>query len=195
MCFSLTLCEFAALLCCEFCMKKYPLNLYFKETLNLFAIQAIHGKSKPYMCLDCKQFFKTKQELVSHGLNCTEKKTASSIEEIINERVKYTQVDPPMSIEKMRLLVTILLKKISNEKRLKELGYEKRLIDNVLLDSLKCAERTVCTDPDLTEAERLKNNVNEFLQWTIPSAVMQKFKEERKSVEEILEKLVGGFLH
>lgn len=31
----------------------------------------------------------------------------------------------PMSIEKMRFLIAILLKKISSDKKLKELGFEK----------------------------------------------------------------------
>jgi hypothetical protein len=75
---------------------------------------------------------------------------------------------------------------------LKELGYEKRLIDNVLVDSLRCAKRSICTDDSLSEADRLKSNISEFLEWTIPEDIMAKFKEERKSVEEILEKLVGS---
>lgn len=33
-----------------------------------------------------------------------------------------------MPIEKMRLMITILLKKISSESKLKELGFEKRKI-------------------------------------------------------------------
>jgi len=41
-------------------------------------------------------------------------------------QIKYHHIDPPMPIEKMRLMITILLKKISSEKKLKELGFEKR---------------------------------------------------------------------
>jgi len=98
-----------------------------------------------------------------------------------------------MPIERMRLMVTILLKKISTEKKLKELGFEKRLIDNILIDSLKCAGRKACNDNQFSEAERLKLNVEEFLEWTIPTETMTIFKQDRKSTEEILENLVGGF--
>jgi KRAB domain-containing zinc finger protein len=97
-----------------------------------------------------------------------------------------------MPITKMRLMITILIKKISSEAKLKELGFEKRLIDNILVDSLRCAGRTVTTDDTFTEAERLKLNIEEFLDWTVPSESMQSFKDGRKSVEEILEQLVDG---
>lgn len=40
-------------------------------------------------------------------------------------QVKYTRIDPPMPIERMRLTITILFKKISTDKKLKELGFEK----------------------------------------------------------------------
>lgn len=98
-----------------------------------------------------------------------------------------------MSIEKMRLMVTILLKKISSESKLKELGFEKRLIDNILIDSLKCAGRKSYTDEIFSESERLKLNLEEFLEWTIPVETMQTFKQDRKSTESILENLVGVF--
>lgn len=95
----------------------------------------------------------------------------------------------------MRLTITILFKKISNDKKLKELGFEKRLIDNILLDSLKLAGRKYYTDKDqtFTEAERLKLNVEEFLDWTIPSETMEVFKKDSKSTEEILDSLATAF--
>lgn len=100
-------------------------------------------------------------------------------------------VEPPMPITRMRLLIAILLKKISTEDRLRQLGYEKRLIDNVLIDSLKCAGRTVCEQADLTEAQRLKLNVQEFLEWTVPPHYMENFKKQHRSTEEILEELTN----
>jgi KRAB domain-containing zinc finger protein len=54
---------------------------------------------------------------------------------------KFHRVDPPMPIEKMRLTITILFKKISTDKKLKELGFEKRLIDNVLIGKMKLLDR------------------------------------------------------
>ena len=132
---------------------------------------------------------------------------------LISIKVKYHRVDPPMPLEKMRLTITILFKKISNDKKLKELGFEKvtnklptfkinhliffqqRLIDNVLIDSLKIAGRKYFTDEDRTfsEAERLKLNVQEFLDWTIPSETMEDFKKDSKSTEEILDSLSTAF--
>ncbi|CRL00026.1 CLUMA_CG013314, isoform A [Clunio marinus] len=153
---------------------------------------SIHGKDKPYMCEACKEFFKTKQELQQHAHGCTANLDMSK-DRIMNDYIKNHHVDPPMSIEKMRLMVTILLKKISSESKLKELGFEKRLIDNILIDSLKCAGRKFHKDENFSEAERLKLNIEEFLEWTIPVETMKVFKEDRKSTEEILENLVGGF--
>lgn len=94
-----------------------------------------------------------------------------------------------MDVTKMRLLVAILLKRISTDQRLKQLGYEKRLIDNVLIDSLKLAKRNYCDDASLTEAERLKVNIKELLEWTVPSNYMKKFRQEQRSTEELLEEL------
>jgi len=62
-----------------------------------------------------------------------------------------------------------------------------------LIDSLKCARRKFIVDENFSEAERLKLNVEEFLEWTIPNDTMKIFKQDRKSTEEILESLVGGF--
>lgn len=89
----------------------------------------------------------------------------------------------------MRLLVAVLLRRISTDERLKELGYEKRLIDNVLIDSLKLANRNVCEDTHCTEAERFKINIKELLEWLVPNDYMQKFRSEQRSTEELLEQL------
>lgn len=67
------------------------------------------------------------------------------------------------------------------------------MIDNILIDSLKCAGRKFYNEENFSEAERLKLNIEEFLEWTIPSETMTIFKQDRKSTEEILENLVGGF--
>jgi len=144
------------------------------------------------MCPTCKDFFKTKLELQQHSEKCSQIGDLSK-DQLLNENIKYQHIDPPMPIEKMRLMITILLKKISSDKKLKELGFEKRLIDNILIDSLKCAGRKSFTDEKFSEAERLKLNVEEFLEWTIPTDTMKIFKQDRKSTEEILESLVGGF--
>lgn len=155
-------------------------------------MQAIHGKDKPYMCSICNNFYKTKVELQSHSNVCVKFEIEND-----NEKEEFLQppevilhnVEPPMLISRMRLLVVLLLKKISTEDQLKHMGYEKRLIDNVLIGSLKIANRTVCEDSSLSEAERLKANVKELLEWTVPATSMDKFKQEQRSIEELLEEL------
>lgn len=96
-----------------------------------------------------------------------------------------------MAVTKMRILVAVLLRRISSKERLKMLGYEKRLIDNVLIDSLKLAQRNFYEDQKLTESERLKLNVKELLEWLVPKNYMEKFREEQRSVEELLEELAN----
>lgn len=79
---------------------------------------SIHGQSKPYMC-SCKTFFKTKQDLQQHYQTCTSRDKSKSSEDDLNDGMRYTETVMP--IEKMRLLITILIKKISSEAKLKEL--------------------------------------------------------------------------
>lgn len=103
----------------------------------------------------------------------------------------HPEIDMPMSLSKMRLLVAVLIKKISTEERLKGLGFEKRLIDNVLIDSLKSGKRPACEDKTLSEGERLKVNIRELLEWTVPANVMEEFKSQQRSTEELLEELTS----
>lgn len=153
-------------------------------------MQAIHGKDKPYMCCVCNNFYKTKVELQSHSNDCVKFENENEKEEeFIQPEINLHNVEPPMLLSRMRLLVVLLLKKISTEDQLKHMGYEKRLIDNVLIGSLKIAKRTVCEDTSLSEAERLKANVKELLEWTVPASSMDKFKQEQRSIEELLEEL------
>jgi KRAB domain-containing zinc finger protein len=86
---------------------------------------SIHGKDKPYLCVSCDDFFKTKLELQQHTQICAKDDDLTN-DQMINENINNYHIDPPMPIEKMRLMVTILLKKISSESKLKELGFEKR---------------------------------------------------------------------
>lgn len=92
----------------------------------------------------------------------------------------------------MRLLIAILLKKISSPDKLKQLGFDKRLIDNVLVDGLKVAGQTVCTDDSLHEVERLRENIRTFLDWSIPETFMKKLKDKHRSTEELLEDLTSN---
>lgn len=158
-------------------------------------MSSIHGQSKPYLCLGCNEFFKTKAEHQTHMAECEQCKGRTDLEDVdANQMVMGDQmgdIDMPMSLSKMRLLVAVLIKKISTEEKLKGLGFEKRLIDNVLIDSLKSGKRTTCEDKTLSEGERLKVNVRELLEWTVPVDVMAEFKSQQRSTEELLEELTS----
>ncbi|KAL3284508.1 hypothetical protein HHI36_018667 [Cryptolaemus montrouzieri] len=145
----------------------------------------VHKSSKPYVCGKCKSFHKTKKELELHEHDCTFK------DGLIEKGNEDQKVDTAMPIGKMRFLLAILLKKISSPERLKELGFNKRLIDDVLIDSIRLSGRTPCEDLSLTKAEILKFNVQTLLEWTVPKRYMEKFKLEQRSTEELLEELTS----
>lgn len=160
-------------------------------------MRAIHGMDKAYNCEFCSEFFKTKHELQEHKLKCakaqdngdgTSARNASATE----QNLSYGR-ETAMSLSKMRLLVAVLLKKISTKDRLKQLGFDKRLIDNVLIAALRVAGQPICDDTNLNEADRLRTNVKQFLEWTVPDAYMKKFKREQRSPEELLEDLTSSF--
>lgn len=100
-------------------------------------------------------------------------------------------VQPPMTVEKMRLLLAILLQRISTPEKLEELGFNKKLIDEVLIESLKNANKVVCNEEDISDAERLKRNIRSLLEWTVPNDIMEKFQQQHRSTEELLEELTS----
>lgn len=161
-------------------------------------MRAIHGMDKVYHCEFCSEYFKTKHELQEHKIKCSKapKMSEHSVDDQFGGLHKV--VEPKCStkettLSRMRLLIAVLLKKISSQDRLKQLGFDKRLIDNVLMDALKMAGQDVCTDTKLHEVERLRANVKIFLDWSIPDAYMKKFKNEQRSTEELLEDLTSNF--
>lgn len=160
-------------------------------------MRAIHGMDKAYNCEFCSEFFKTKHELQEHKLKCSKAQDNGGIEGInalsTNEQNSTYGRETAMSLSKMRLLVAVLLKKISTKDRLKQLGFDKRLIDNVLIAALEVAGQPICEDASLGEADRLRTNVKQFLEWTVPDAYMKKFKREQRSPEELLEDLTSSF--
>lgn len=105
--------------------------------------------------------------------------------------VEKSEVGPPMPIEKMRFLLAILLKKISDPERLEELGFDRRLIDDILIESIENSGREPCKDDELSVAEKLKRNVQILLEWTVPEKYMEKFRKEQRSTEELLEELTS----
>lgn len=164
-------------------------NMAFSQLPHLKKhMLCIHKTDKPYLCHMCKRFYKTKNDLANHAKECDKKDT----EDLEETKIKIEKaVEPPMAIEKMRLLLAVLLKKISSQKRLDELGFNKRLIDDVLLESIEGSGRQACKDASLSVAERLKRNVQILLEWTVPKEYMEKFKNEQRSTEELLEELTS----
>lgn len=155
-------------------------------------MRAIHGMDKAYNCEYCSDYFKTKHELQEHKIKCAK---APKYAADVNEFGMY--MEPKCStkestLSRMRLLIAVLLKKISSADKLKQLGFDKRLIDNVLMDALKVAGQQVCTDTNLHEVERLRENIKTFLDWSIPEAFMKKLKHTQRSTEELLEDLTSN---
>lgn len=157
-------------------------------------MRAIHGLDKSYLCPSgCKQFFKTKNDLLQHSAECEVMTIAKSDDSVADDSKNATNsASLAAALTQMRLLVAVLLKKISTQERLQQLGFEKRLIDNVLVGALITAGQPFCDDASLCEADRLRANVRQFLEWTIPNKLMTTFQRQQKSVEELLEELTAS---
>ncbi|XP_034941553.1 zinc finger protein 250-like [Chelonus insularis] len=150
-------------------------------------MKCIHGRNEPYNCKNCNLFFRIKSDLENHERNCL--KTSEIADKSGDELAKETGKYCVMSIEKMRLLLAVLLKRISKPEKLDELGFGKRLIDQVLQDSLISAGKDPARVGELTEFEALRKNLETFLEWTVPKEHWETFKKMNKSPEEILETL------
>lgn len=96
-----------------------------------------------------------------------------------------------MTVERMRLLLAVLLKRISKQERLDELGFGKRLIDQVLHDSLISAGKDPVPSHGLSELETLTKNLEIFLKWTVPKEHWEHFRRLNKTPEDILETLTA----
>ncbi|KAI5644099.1 hypothetical protein NE865_03752 [Phthorimaea operculella] len=151
-------------------------------------MRKIHGKDSAYKCQKCGDFFKLKAELESHGKGCTVGDKVLSFEEQIQASVQVEEVemDSAMKLSKMRFLLALLLTMIASKEKLKYLGFNKRLIDDLLVESLEAMGHVPCKDETLTPYKRLKTNVEILLGGTIPSHQMEKFRSENKSTEELL---------
>lgn len=68
-------------------------------------------------------------------------------------------------------------------------GFNKRLVDEILIESLEGMGRTPCKDETLPPLKRLRRNIEMLLIKTVPKDQMEKFKKESKSTEDILELL------
>lgn len=159
-------------------------------------MKSIHGKDDPYNCKRCKTFFRMKCELDKHEKTChpeedeEDNKNPGSNSEIV-EKNSVTAKHKLMTVERMRLLLAVLLKRISKQQRLDELGFGKRLIDDVLQDSLIAAGKKPIKDNGLSVLETLTRNLEIFLEWTMPKEHWRKFCKAKKSPQEILEALTA----
>nr|SVE74905.1 EOG090X0I8J [Daphnia carinata] len=77
-----------------------------------------------------------------------------------------------MSLERMRMLLAILLKRISTPNRLRRLGYGSKLIDIVLVKSIESSGRKPVDTAELDTRSLLKGNIEILLDWTIPHVVV-----------------------
>lgn len=153
-------------------------------------MRCIHGRNEPYGCKYCKNFFRIKSDLEVHEKSCLEasSKDESNAESNALKNSKFSG----MSIEKMRLLLAVLLKRISKPERLEELGFGKRLIDEILEDSLVAAGKDPIKSDDPTEEhETLRSNLEMFLEWTVPQEHWKTFMKKKKTPEQILETLTA----
>ncbi|BET03128.1 Zinc finger, C2H2 type [Nesidiocoris tenuis] len=146
---------------------------------------SIHKTNRPYYCVTCKDFFLTKVQLEEHLEACSPGVKQEEGEE----------ENAVMPVGRMRLLLAILLQKISTPEKLEKLRFGKRLIDDVLVESIEQSGRTPCKDASLTESERLSENVKILLEWTVPKEHMDKFKQERRSMEELLDEFTNLFIY
>lgn len=108
------------------------------------------------------------------------------------EKHSVTAKHKLMTVEKMRLLLAVLLQRISKQEKLDELGFGKRLIDDVLQDSLVSAGKEPVTSNGLSEFETLTRNLEIFLEWTMPKEHWENFRRMKKTAEEILEALTDA---
>ncbi|EDV96636.1 zinc finger protein draculin [Drosophila grimshawi] len=151
-------------------------------------MKKIHKQQKPYMCPSCHEFFKIKVELQAHAVRSTK---CQSTEELNDG----DQTADMQTLSSIRFNMAVVLKKISSAQKLRQLGYEKRLIDNVIIASLKLAQRPCHDDATLTPLARLRLNVEEFLKWIVPAQTMQKFREELLSIDTILDKIATNYMN
>lgn len=153
-------------------------------------MKKIHKQQKAYMCHGCHEFFKIKVELQAHSEQCAKCQKTEEEEEQRNE----SQAEDATALSTLRFNMAVVLKKISSAQKLRQLGYEKRLIDNVIIASLKLAQRPTHDDATLTQLARLRLNVEEFLKWIVPAPTMQKFREELLSIDTILDKIATMYM-
>lgn len=137
---------------------------------------------------------------ICEPLRSVDQPTTVMVEEMmrkVTERLKLGAKTPiilrnqPMPIEKIRMLLAILLTRISTPERLEALGFGKILIDKVLCASIISSGRVPCDRDGLSDREVILKNVQILLDWTVPKLYMERFKRESRSTEDLLEELTS----
>lgn len=133
---------------------------------------------------------------IDPGINESHSSASSSTEQQqqIVEKQSVTAKYKLMTVEKMRLLLAVLLQRISKKEKLDELGFGKRLIDDVLQDSLVSAgkEPVKSEESGLSELEALTRNLEILLEWTMSKEHWETFRKMNKTPEDILETLTDA---
>ncbi|XP_039755650.1 zinc finger protein 260-like isoform X2 [Pararge aegeria] len=167
--------------------------MFFSQLPHMKAhMRTIHGKENPYKCKKCQQFFKLKVDIENHAKVCKVGEKELSFEEKIEASVKVQEedvVESVMTLSRMRFLLALLLTMIATKEKLHYLGFNKRLIDDLLVESLEAMGHHPCNDETLAPLKRLKTNIEILLNGTVPKEQMAKFKKEQKRTEDILELL------
>ncbi|XP_028163739.1 zinc finger protein 37-like isoform X1 [Ostrinia furnacalis] len=165
--------------------------LMFSQLPHMKAhMKNIHGKENAYKCEKCTQFFKLKNDLERHIKTCAvgEKKSKRKRTQDDQEDEEI-EVESVMTLSRMRYLLALLLTIIATKDKLKYLGFNKRLIDDLLIESLEAMGIEPCMDESLTEFKRLKINIEMFIEGTVPDEELEKLKNENRTTEELLELL------
>lgn len=149
-------------------------------------MKVIHKQVHPYMCLGCHVFYKTKNQLVIHlddSPRCKE----------ISKKYEDNEEDSLeiVSLSNLRILLAAVIKKISKPQLLSDLGFNRRLIDNVLKDSLESTKQPYILDDDLSDLDCLRLNTMTFLSWIVPAPKMKILRQQNTSPENILEKILN----
>lgn len=150
-------------------------------------MRKIHGKENPYKCPKCDQFFKLKVQLENHAKLCKAKNLSQEERIPASSRTEEIEVESVMSLSRMRFLLALLFSMILSKERLKFLGFNKRLIDDLLVDSLEAMGHASCVDENQSPLSRLKTNIELLLKHTVPKEQIEKFQRENKTLEELLE--------
>lgn len=168
---------------CAMCPMAFTQLPHMKTHMN-----KIHGRAEAYKCHKCNEFFKMKKEIDNHLKTCLGEADLT-IEDKVNINIDAPELHSVMSLSRMRFLLALLLTMVASKSRLKCLGFNKRLIDDLLIESLEAMGHKPNKDPQMPPLLRLKFNIEMLLVATIPQAQMKKFRDNNKTMEEILELL------